>query len=51
MGRQVPAGVVGVDKGAIDNGHTLEDVAEGLAEVVAVLERGGVVQYNIDLDV
>lgn len=51
MCREVVSSIVGVDKGAIDDRHRLEDIAQRLADVVHVAERRRRVEHNVDLHV
>lgn len=51
MARQIPAGVIQMDKGAVDARHTLEHILQTLAQVVAVPEGHALVEDDVDFDV
>lgn len=49
--RQIPPGVILVDKGAVDGRHRLQDVLQRFAQVVAVAEAHALVEHDVDFDV
>lgn len=51
MARQVPIRIVGMHKRAIYRGHTLQDILQTLAQIVAVSQTHVLVQHDVDLDV
>lgn len=50
MGLQVVRGIVNMNESAIYDGHSLKEVRNDLAEVVAVLERHVGREDDVDLD-
>lgn len=51
MTRQIPARIILMDKGAIDNRHALQHILQTLPQIMTVAQTRVLVEYDVDLDV